>query len=228
MLSLPTAEAMGVADLEVTTRRNTHTMKKFILGGLGAAAVIAPIAMTAGSANAAVERQCETAVTSTVTTTTATFTVNQPKDTVGQFANVWKHVYTITVEPSGAFSGTGSVTANGAGEVVWTETITGQFMDSDSDKVSDHVTFNTTPNKGVTFSVTDAPMDSTTVPVASPWEPNAIEFRIAQPEFETVTVNGETDYANHGEYVAAMGGGKAAAQKCTGMPLTSKKGQLEG
>ena len=52
----------------------------------------------------------------------------------------------------------------------WTETITGQFLDSDGDVASDHVTFNTTPNEGVTFSVTNAPMDSTTVPVASPWE----------------------------------------------------------
>ena len=104
-------------------------------------------------------------MTVTSSTTTATFTVNQPKDTVGQFDNVWKHVYTITVQPNGTFTGTGSVTANGAGEVVWTETITGQFTDSDDDDtVSDHVTFNTAPNAGATFSVTNAPMDSTTVP----------------------------------------------------------------
>ena len=198
-------------------------MKKIILGLVAAAAVAAPIALTAGTASAAVERQCETAVTSTVTTTTATFTVNQPKDTVGQFTNVWKHVYTVTVQSEGTFSGHGSVTANGAGEVAWTETITGQFLDSDGNGVSDHVTFNTTPNEGVTFSVTNAPMDSTTVPVASPWEPNVIEFQIAQPVFETVTENGMTEFANHGEYVAAMGGGKTAAQSCVGMPIKANK-----
>ena len=71
--------------------------------------------------------------------------------------------------------------------------------------------------------MTNAPMDSTTVPVASPWEPNVIEFQIAQPEFKTVTENGVTEFANHGEYVSAMGGGKIAAQSCVGMPIKSNK-----
>lgn len=199
-------------------------MRKILLG-LAATALVATPLVAATSANAAVERQCETAVTSSVTTTTATFTVNQPKDTVGQFTNVWKHVYIVTVQPDGTFSGNGSVTANGAGAVAWIETITGTFTDSttDDDLVSDHVTFNTTPNEGVTFSVTDAPMDATTVPVASPWEPNVIEFQIHQPEFKTVTENGVTEFANHGEYVAAMGGGKVAAQSCVGMPIKANK-----
>ena len=35
--------------------------------------------------------------------------------------------------------------------------------------------------------MTNAPMDSTTVPVESNWTSNAIEFQIAQPEFKTVT-----------------------------------------
>ena len=196
-----------------------------VFGSLAAIAVAAPLALSAAPANADVLRCQETVSVSTASTTKATFTVNQPKDTVGQFDNVWKHVYTITVQPDGAFTGNGEVKANGVGDVVWTETITGTFSDEDANKTSDHVTFNTTPNAGVTFSVTNAPMDGTTVPVVSPYEPNAIEFRIAQPVFETVTENGVTDFANHGEYVAAMGGGKAAAQKCTGMPLTSKKGQ---
>ena len=43
------------------------------------------------------------------------------------------------------------------------------------------------------------------------------------PTFVTVTDNGVTDFANHGEYVTAMGGGKIAAQKCVGMPLNSNK-----
>ena len=130
-------------------------------------------------------------MTSTVTTTTATFTVNQPKDTVGQFTNVWKHDYTVTVQPDGTFSGIGSITDNG-GDVVVDRDDHRQVLDTT--RHSDHVTFNTVPvGGGATFAVTDAPMDSTTVPVASTWAANIIEFQIAQPVFETITVNGVTD-----------------------------------
>ena len=38
-----------------------------------------------------------------------------------------------------------------------------------------------------------------------------------------VTVDGATDYANHGEYATAMSGGRIAAQKCVGMPLDSNR-----
>ena len=137
---------------------------------------------------------------------------------------MWKHVYTITVQPNGTFAGTGSVTANGVGDVVWTETITGQFLDSDGDGTSDHVTFNTTPNEGVDVQRdqrADGQHDGARR--RRTWEPNAIEFQIAQPVFETVTVNGVTEFANHGEYVSAMGGGKIAAQSCVGMPIKSNK-----
>jgi hypothetical protein len=44
--------------------------------------------------------------------------------------------------------------------------------------------------------------------------------KVSMPSF--VTVDGGTDYANHGEYVEAMGGGSIAAQKCVGMPMKSK------
>ena len=53
--------------------------------------------------------------------------------------------------------------------------------------------------------------------------PQPVEFVVSMPTFVTVTENGVTDFANHGEYVTAMGGGKIAAQKCVGMPLTSNK-----
>ena len=49
-----------------------------------------------------------------------------------------------------------------------------------------------------------------------------VEFVVSMPAFVTVT-DGVTDFANHGEYVTAMGGGKIAAQKCVGMPLNSNK-----
>jgi hypothetical protein len=198
-------------------------MKKIILGLAVTAAIATPLAAPGSASAAGVDRCQETVKIETVSTTEATFTVNQPKDTVDQFVNVWKHVYTITVGPNGTFTGTGSVTANGVGDVVWTETITGQFLDNDNNGTSDHVTFNTTPNAGATFSVKNAPMDSTTVPVESNYVPNAIQFQIAQPVF--ATVDGVTEFANHGEYVTAMGGGKIAAQKCVGMPLVSKQGK---
>jgi hypothetical protein len=38
-----------------------------------------------------------------------------------------------------------------------------------------------------------------------------------------VAVDGGTDYANHGEYGTAMGGGKIASQKCVGMRLDSNR-----
>ena len=41
--------------------------------------------------------------------------------------------------------------------------------------------------------------------------------------FKTVTVEGKTAFANHDEYVSAMGGGKVAAQSCVGMPIKSNK-----
>ena len=99
-------------------------MRKILLG-LAATALVATPLVAATSANAAVERQCETVTTGTGITT-ATFTVNQPKDTTTQFANVWKHDYTVTVQSDGTFAGTGSITDNG-GAVTWTETITGSF-----------------------------------------------------------------------------------------------------
>ena len=51
----------------------------------------------------------------------------------------------------------------------------------------DHITFNTVPNAGATFSVTNAPMDNTTVDVESTWTANAIQFQIGQPVFQTVS-----------------------------------------
>ena len=40
---------------------------------------------------------------------------------VGQFGNVWTHDYTVIVDENGSFSGTGSVSDNGAAVATWTE-----------------------------------------------------------------------------------------------------------
>ena len=81
---------------------------------------------------------------------------------------------------------------------------------------------------GVTFTLTNAPWHGTTVPgrvdhVETP-DADRVPGRSAGVR-PTVTVDGVTDFANHGEYVTAMGGGKIAAQKCAGMPLVSKQGK---
>ena len=55
--------------------------------------------------------------------------------------------------------------------------------------------------------------------------PLPVEFKVSAGSFttETTTVDTLTQYANHGAYVAAMGGGKDAAQSCVGMPVNSNK-----
>ena len=100
--------------------------------------------------------RCEASAPVNTTVTTAKFTALQPKDTVGQFGNVWMHDYTVIVNMDGSFSGTGSVSDNG-GSVAWTEQITGTF---NADKTI--VSFDTIPDGGgATFKVTTAPMNST-------------------------------------------------------------------
>ncbi len=180
-------------------------MKKFfIIAGALAALVIPSVA------SADVTR-CDAVTASS----TAKFTVLQPKDTVGQFTNVWKHVYTVNVAADGSFAGTGSITDND-GPVAWTETITGSF---NADKT---VSFNTVPvGGGATFQVTNAPMNNTTVPVVTTWTANAVEFQISPATVITTTES----VKNHGQYVKAQGGGKDAAQECAGMPVNSTQGK---
>ena len=182
-------------------------MKKFfIIAGALAALVIPSVA------SADVTR-CD-AVTAG---NTVTFTVLQPKDATGQFTNVWKHDYTVTLAPNGSsFTGTGKITDNG-GTVAWKESITGSF---NAEKTA--VSFDTVPvGGGATFKVMDAPMNGTTVPVESSWTGNVIEFRISPASVITTTES----VKNHGQYVKAQGGGKDAAQDCAGMPLNSTQGR---
>ncbi len=86
-------------------------MNKVILGGLAAAAVIAPIALAAGSASAADVARCQETVVTT-TATTAEFDTVQPAGEYGQWGNTWKHHYTVTVNPDGTFTGTGVQNGN--------------------------------------------------------------------------------------------------------------------
>src|SRR3954447_15532822 len=174
-------------------------MKKFfIIAGALAALVIPSVA------SAEVTR-CEAVTASN----TVSFTVLQPKDATGQFTNVWKHVYTVTVAPNGSsFTGTGTITDND-GPIAWTESITGSF---NADKTA--VSFDTVPvGGGATFKVTNAPMNNTTVTAESTWTANVVEFRISAALVITTTES----VKNHGQYVKAQGGGRDAAQDCAGM-----------
>jgi hypothetical protein len=182
------------------TNPRQNTMKKLIL----AAAVVATLVVPA-AASANVERH---------QTTDVKFTVNQPKDSTGQFSNVWRHEFKVTVNPcDGTFEGTAPTYDNGASTPTWTETVTGSFGKGT-------VSFATSPiGGGATFKVTDAPMDNSLIRnVETTWTANEIEFRISPK-----TIADSSDWKNHGEYVKAMGGGDDAAHSCIGKPINSRK-----
>ena len=91
---------------------------------------------------------------------------------MGQFDTVWKHDFTVVVQPDGSFTGAGNVTNGQNDTVAWTESITGTLVTTD-----------------------------------------------------TTTTPGTVSVKNHGQFVKAQGGGKAAAQACAGMPLNSTQGK---
>jgi len=186
------------------------------------AAIVAVIASLSLSsvASAKVERCAATTVTDTGPKT-ATFTVNQPKDTVSQYSNVWRHEYEVAINPDGtSFVGTGKIYDNGATDTTWTETVTGSIIDG-------KLSMQTTPvGGGATFKVTNAPMDNTVVPVDTngTWPANDVTFKIGAPTITGGSVITTIEYKNHGEYVSANGGGKEIAAACAGMPVQTPKG----
>ena len=95
---------------------------------------------------------------------TATFTVLQPKDTVGQFANVWRHEFCVTLTRATARSGHSPTFANEPSPP-WTENVTGSFGDRSVSFLTDPI------GGGSTFQVTDAPF-GTEVPVVTTWTAN--------------------------------------------------------
>jgi hypothetical protein len=173
-------------------------LKKIILAVAVAAVAITAVATSVASASGPPARY---------QTQTATFSVLQPRNEVGQYNDVWTHNYKITINQcDNTFSGTGDVTANNAGPVVWTESITGSFGDGT-------VSFDTVPNAGATFDVQNAPYGVSVI-ADSPWTQNIIEMTASKP-----VTTGTSDYKNHGDYVKAMGGGSDAAHSCIGMPV---------
>ena len=111
-------------------------MKKLIIAGMAVAMFAIP-----SIASADVPRHQEQ---------TATFTVKPPRGQVGQFNDVWKHNFTVKVNPCDrTFTGSGTVTDGQSNSTVWTERITGSFGDNT-------VSFDTVPNAGATFHVVNA------------------------------------------------------------------------
>ena len=191
-------------------------MRKFILALMAVAMLAIP-----ASASAKVERCATTTVTNSGNKT-ATFTVNQPKDTVSQYSNVWRHEYEVALSDNGSFVGTGKIYDNGGSTVVWSEDVTGSIING-------KLSMQTAPvGGGATFKVTDAPMDSITeakVDTNGTWPANEVTFKIGAPTITGGSVITTIEYKNHGEYVSAMGGGKEAAQACAGMPVVSTQGK---
>src|SRR4051794_38102980 len=154
-------------------------MKKIILAVAVAAAAVLALAATASADVARYQTQ------------TMTLTALQPEGAVGQWQNVWTHVYTAELNPcDGSFSGVGSLSGTINGPYT-TETITGHV-------VGNTVTFTATrPLDGVVYSVATAPLDNLTVTMATsipvvPWE---LEVKVS------ATMTATSDYRNHGDYV---------------------------
>ena len=171
-------------------------MKKIILAV--AVAAIAAMAV-ASSASAGVERYQEQSMT---------ITAIQPEGGVGNWPTVWTHTFNVTLNPcDGSFEGVGTQEGDVYG-FYGTEKITGQL---DGDKVS----FTAERDDGLVFSLYNAPLDNSTVTLAtSPGIDYPLEFKVG-----ATTPIATRDYKNHGEYVKAMGGGSDAAHSCIGMPI---------
>jgi hypothetical protein len=173
-------------------------VKKILL----AVAVAAVAAMgIVSSASAGVERY---------QTQTLTITAVQPEGAVGQWTNVWTHTYTVTLNPcDGSFSGVGSV--HGTNDpFVDNETITGNV---DGDKVSFTATRD---SDSLEYSLSNAPLDNTTVTLATstPSVSWPLEFKV------DATTTNTSNYRNHGEYVSQAGDKADAAHSCIGMPIS--------
>jgi hypothetical protein len=181
-------------------------MKKVILGGLAAAAVIAPIALTAGSASAA--ETCQTVAT---TTGPATFHATQPSGGGGN----WVHNFHVNVTTDGSFTnGSNTIVGLDGGQTVTvTETVDGQT-------INNKVTLAATRPSGLytfSWSVKDAPMDgvensmtdgTVSYVTAQDWNGGELPITFTPLVFDTPTTQVCTttpdpvDKNTHGEYVS--------------------------
>jgi hypothetical protein len=170
-----------------------------------AVAAIATMAVVS-SASAGVERSG----VERYQTQSMTITAVQPKDAVGQWNDIWTHTFSVALNPcDNTFSGSGTFVGSG-GVSGSDETITGTL---NGDRT---ISFTVTrPSSGLVFSLTNAPLDGTTVSYATsnPSVSWPLEFHV------TNTMGAFSNYKNHGDYVSSQGGGSNAAHSCIGMPV---------
>ena len=172
-------------------------MKKIILTAAVAALAVMAVASSASAGVSRYQMQ------------SMTITAVQPEGAVGQWSNVWTHTYNVTLNPcDGSFSGDGSMVGTMNGPYNSPEKIAGHL---DGNAVS----FTATRSDGVQYSLLNAPLDNSTVTLASstPMVPWALEFKVG------TTMGSSSNYKNHGDYVGSQGGGSDAAHSCIGMPI---------
>ena len=150
---------------------------------------------------------------------TATFTVTEPAGAYDQWTNVWTHTYTVTLDnPCGLFPRVGAFTGSapaqvGPGGVTEGngEAIVGTFNNDGT------ISFTATrAYDGRTWTLTNAPMDETTVTVAvtvPSVAPNEIDMKVGLPHFTS------SSFRNHGDFVKQAADRADAAHSCVGMPI---------
>ena len=143
-------------------------------------------------------------------TQSMTITAVQPKDSIGQWTNVWTHTYNVVLNPcDNTFTGTGQAVGTGSSGVYTDETITGHF-----DGTTLRFTA-TSPRRRHQVrgengrSTTDGDARVTT----NPGSPGP---RVQRQRDDGCTSN----YKNHGDYVSSQGGGSDAAHSSSGCPFT--------
>ena len=176
-------------------------MKKSILAVAVAALAVMAVAASVASAGGPPARYQANGLTITAT---------QPYGQIGQFNAVWTHVFNVTFDSAcsastGSFSGTG-IQYDNVGAQSYTEKVTGTVT-------AGKITLIAVRDDGVTWTLTDAPLDGTSVKLATstPSVSWPLEFKVGA----TAT----SSYKNHGDYVSSMGGGDDAAHSCIGMPI---------
>jgi hypothetical protein len=178
-------------------------LKKIILAVAVAAVAIMAVASVASAGGRPARYQ----------TQSMTITAVQPKDAISQWTDIWTHTYNVTFNTcgsdTGSFSGIGSVSGTGSGPLS-AEKITGNL------NADGTVTFTATRDSdGLVYSVTNAPLDGSTVSYATsnPAVSWPLEFHVSATSITS------SNFKNHGEYVSSQGGGDDAAHSCIGMPI---------
>jgi hypothetical protein len=203
-------------------------MRKLIVTALMAVIAVLSVSSVA-SADVA---RCQTLVDDPSKPVPTQFSVYHPREDFGQWAKTWQHTFNVSIVPAtGEFSGEG-YEFNGqepfSPATSAHETIRGTYNATDKT-----ISFEIRQDDGYLFRITNLKANTDPEHIADTGEvQNAltdpvspygiVETKVTEPQFTVATT--DTAYANHGEYVSAMGGGKVPAQKCVGMPLNSKQG----